>query len=120
MTAFPLTSCAHVRGGCAFGVVTFLFTDIEGSTRRWEADADAMRKALAAHDELLRKAIEAHEGLPLQAHRRRGVRSLRLAEVRSRCRGAAQRALEVAGSGARRNRAGGYLVIRRKTCLVNP
>ena len=25
------------------GVVTFLFTDIEGSTRRWEADADAMR-----------------------------------------------------------------------------
>ena len=32
-------------------VVTFLFTDIEGSTRRWEADADAMRAALAAHDE---------------------------------------------------------------------
>ena len=28
------------------GVVTFLFTDIEGSTRRWEADADAMRAAL--------------------------------------------------------------------------
>jgi class 3 adenylate cyclase len=30
------------------GVVTFLFTDVEGSTRRWEADADAMRTALAA------------------------------------------------------------------------
>ena len=28
------------------GVVTFLFTDIEGSTRRWEADAVAMRAAL--------------------------------------------------------------------------
>jgi class 3 adenylate cyclase len=42
--------------------VTFLFTDVEGSTRRWEADADAMRKALAAHDEVLRKAIEAHGG----------------------------------------------------------
>jgi predicted ATPase len=42
--------------------VTFLFTDVEGSTRRWEADADGMRKALAAHDEVLRKAIEAHEG----------------------------------------------------------
>ena len=27
------------------GVVTFLFTDIEGSTRRWEADAEAMRAA---------------------------------------------------------------------------
>ena len=33
------------------GTVTFLFTDIEGSTRRWEAHPDAMRVALAAHDE---------------------------------------------------------------------
>jgi class 3 adenylate cyclase len=45
------------------GVVTFLFTDVEGSTRRWEADADGMRQALAAHDEvLLHGAIEAHGG----------------------------------------------------------
>jgi predicted ATPase/class 3 adenylate cyclase len=44
------------------GVVTFLFTDVEGSTRRWEADAGAMRKALVAHDEVLRTAIEAHGG----------------------------------------------------------
>ena len=44
------------------GVVTFLFTDVEGSTRRWEADADEMRLALTAHDEVLRKAIEAHGG----------------------------------------------------------
>ncbi len=44
------------------GVVTFLFTDIEGSTRRWESDAGAMRAALAAHDEVLRKAIEGHAG----------------------------------------------------------
>jgi predicted ATPase len=43
-------------------VVTFLFTDVEGSTRRWETDADAMRKALAARDEVLRAAIEAHGG----------------------------------------------------------
>jgi predicted ATPase len=43
-------------------VVTFLFTDVEGSTRRWEADADGMRAALAAHDQVLRKAIEAHGG----------------------------------------------------------
>jgi predicted ATPase len=42
--------------------MTFLFTDIEGSTRRWEADAERMRLALAAHDEVLRKAIEAHGG----------------------------------------------------------
>ena len=39
-----------------------MFTDVEGSTRRWEADADAMRIALAAHDEVLRSAIEAHGG----------------------------------------------------------
>jgi predicted ATPase len=43
-------------------VVTFFFTDVEGSTRRWEADAEGMRVALAAHDEVLRKAIEAHGG----------------------------------------------------------
>ncbi len=43
-------------------MVTFLFTDVEGSTRRWETDAGAMRIALAAHDEVLRKAIEAHSG----------------------------------------------------------
>src|ERR1700740_1027334 len=44
------------------GVVTFLFTDIEGSTRRWEADAGAMRKALVAHDEVLHTAIAKHGG----------------------------------------------------------
>ncbi len=43
-------------------MVTFLFTDVEGSTRRWEADAEAMRVALAAHDAVLRTAIEAHGG----------------------------------------------------------
>jgi class 3 adenylate cyclase len=44
------------------GVVTFLFTDMEGSTRRWEADVDAMRSALLAHDEVLRTAIEMYDG----------------------------------------------------------
>ncbi len=44
-------------------MVTFLFTDVEGSTRRWEADADGMRIALAAHDEVLRGAVEAHDGV---------------------------------------------------------
>ncbi len=44
------------------GVVTFLFTDIEGSTRRWEADADGMRAALVAHDDLMRETVDAHSG----------------------------------------------------------
>src|SRR3989442_8050635 len=44
------------------GTVTFLFTDTEGSTRRWEDEPDAMKVALAAHDEVLRAAIEAGGG----------------------------------------------------------
>jgi class 3 adenylate cyclase len=43
--------------------VTFLFTDVEGSTRRWETDADGMRTALAAHDEVLRGASEVLGGV---------------------------------------------------------
>jgi len=39
-----------------------LFTDVEGSTRRWEADAQAMRAALVVHDKVLRTAIEAYDG----------------------------------------------------------
>ncbi len=40
------------------GTVTFLFTDIEGSTRLWEQHPDAMRAALARHDALLCQTIE--------------------------------------------------------------
>ncbi len=42
--------------------VTFLFSDIEGSTRRWEAYPDAMALALARHDVLMRDAIEKRGG----------------------------------------------------------
>ena len=44
------------------GTVTFLFTDIEGSTRLWEKDRAAMQSALARHDALLRQCIEGHQG----------------------------------------------------------
>ncbi len=44
-------------------VVTFLFTDIEGSTRIWEDHPDAMEVALARHDLLLRRAIEDDGGI---------------------------------------------------------
>jgi serine phosphatase RsbU (regulator of sigma subunit)/class 3 adenylate cyclase len=44
------------------GTVTFLFTDIEGSTQLWERHPDAMRLALARHDALLRQAIETRGG----------------------------------------------------------
>jgi class 3 adenylate cyclase len=45
------------------GTVTFLFTDIEGSTRLWQADEAAMRAALSRHDELLREAVAGHDGV---------------------------------------------------------
>ena len=44
------------------GTVTFLFTDIEGSTRLWATQHDAMARSLARHDALLRECIEAHGG----------------------------------------------------------
>jgi class 3 adenylate cyclase len=44
------------------GTVTFLFTDIEGSTARWEQQPEAMRVALGRHDALIRAAIQAHGG----------------------------------------------------------
>ena len=44
------------------GTVTFLFTDIEGSTKLWEKYPEPMKRALARHDGLLRQAIEGHGG----------------------------------------------------------
>ena len=44
------------------GTVTFLFTDIAGSTRLWQDHPDAMQAVLARHDRLVRDAIEAHGG----------------------------------------------------------
>ena len=45
------------------GVVTFLFTDIEGSTVRWERDPVAMQRALREHDEIMRDAIASAGGV---------------------------------------------------------
>jgi class 3 adenylate cyclase len=45
------------------GIVTFVFTDIEGSTRLWELRSQAMPVALARHDAIVRGAIEDHGGV---------------------------------------------------------
>ncbi len=44
-------------------MLTFLFTDIEGSTPRWERDPDGMSKALARHDKIIQEVIAAHKGV---------------------------------------------------------
>jgi class 3 adenylate cyclase len=44
------------------GTITFLFTDIEGSTRLWEKYPEAMKPVLARHDAILRRTVEANQG----------------------------------------------------------
>jgi predicted ATPase/class 3 adenylate cyclase len=44
------------------GPATFLFTDIEGSTEKWEQEPERMAKAVVAHDALLRDAVEKNRG----------------------------------------------------------
>ena len=59
----PAKSPAGPPSALPTGIVTFLFTDIEGSTKSWERQPDAMRPALARHDGVLRAAIARHGGV---------------------------------------------------------
>jgi predicted ATPase/class 3 adenylate cyclase len=45
------------------GTVTFLFTDLESSTRLWEQQPEAMQHALARHDAIVASAVTAHDGV---------------------------------------------------------
>ncbi len=49
--------------GLPAGTVTFLFTDLEGSTRLWEERPREMKDALARHNTIVRTAVEAHNGI---------------------------------------------------------
>jgi predicted ATPase/class 3 adenylate cyclase len=49
------------------GTVTFLFTDLEVSTRLWEEHPEAMKLALAHHDAMLRDAVDGHHGRVVKA-----------------------------------------------------
>ena len=59
--------CFILRAGAVLNeptrTITFLFTDIEGSTKLWEQHPEAMRLALAQHDTRLRQAIEDNHGV---------------------------------------------------------
>jgi class 3 adenylate cyclase len=63
----PLVLSRWVRhdGPMAFpptGTVTFLFTDVERSTRWWDEHPDAMDAALSVHDAIVRERVDAHAG----------------------------------------------------------
>ena len=57
-----IAACHTVGVGVPSGTVTFLFTDVEGSTRLWESAPPVMGAAMARHDELVRSAMEGHGG----------------------------------------------------------
>src|SRR5688500_5051780 len=48
------------------GTVTFLLTDVEGSTALWEEAPEAMRAALARHDVLFEHAVQDYQGLHIR------------------------------------------------------
>src|ERR687892_2465677 len=48
------------------GTVTFLLTDVEGSTALWEEAPEAMRAALARHDALFEAAVAEHRGVHIR------------------------------------------------------
>ena len=45
------------------GTLTFLFTDIQGSTHMWEQYPEQMRYAMSRHDALIESAVEQHAGM---------------------------------------------------------
>jgi predicted ATPase/class 3 adenylate cyclase len=63
MLGTTATGAPMATAGYPSGTVAFLFTDIEGSTKRWERDAGAMRTAVEHHFDLLRAAIESEGGV---------------------------------------------------------
>src|SRR5215470_11145504 len=59
----PAGANEPVEADLPAGTVTFLLTDIEGSTRLWESVPEAMEVALERHDRLLTEVIEGHGGV---------------------------------------------------------
>ena len=55
-----------MNSGLPTGTVTFLFTDIEGSTKLWQQHPDAMPNALTVHHAILNNTIAAHRGYVFQ------------------------------------------------------
>ena len=50
------------RDSIPAGIITFLFTDVEGSSRLWEEDAVATARSVEVHDALVRRIVDASGG----------------------------------------------------------
>jgi predicted ATPase/class 3 adenylate cyclase len=59
----PMPATSSADPTLLTGTVTFLFTDIEGSSQLWEGAPDRMRPALARHDEIARDSVSKHNGI---------------------------------------------------------
>src|SRR6266571_914895 len=51
------------------GTLTFMLTDLQGSTQAWERQPKAMRSAMARHDAILGSTVRDHAGVPVGAAR---------------------------------------------------
>lgn len=60
--AGPAGAASRARVSAEPPITTFLFTDIEGSTRLWEREPERMRVALLQHDAVCQAAVQAHHG----------------------------------------------------------
>ena len=62
-TVVGLRDAGSVESGARpSGTVTFVFTDLEGSTALWEANPADMRSAVARHDDIVRDVVAGHAG----------------------------------------------------------
>jgi predicted ATPase/class 3 adenylate cyclase len=71
------------------GVVTFLFTDVEGSTRLFEQAPESMLQALRQHDEVIDEAVTAHGGILVRPRGEGDSRFIVFADARDAVAGAA-------------------------------
>ena len=67
------------------GVVTFVLTDVVGSTKLWDSVPTEMAVALDLHDQVVAAAVERHDGLVLK-HRGEGDSALLRVRAAQRCR----------------------------------
>ena len=95
MGATQISSKEGVSSNLPTGTVTFLFTDIEGSTPRWEQQPKAMQAAVARHHALLQDAINENGGVVFKVVGDQFQAAFRFAHKGVAAAVAAQKALQV-------------------------